>query len=1215
MKFIGFADEVSPEVAPEAPQEAPHKAPAKSVTPEYVASVAQRYGVDPELAKGHFRVESSSGANTRTSPKGAIGPMQVMPNTFDEVYPGGDIYDDKQNVEAGIRYLAKAQKVLGTNDPRMIAAAYHAGIGAVKKAGGVPNTNDGIMSTSDYVDRVTGSSGPREGLRRISAKKMTFVGFSDEEDPAYSRFNPPKKPVEAVDEKSPSAPISELPGDLWEAAKGLGTSFKSAWAGLVEGGDPENIDYGNAAVKEAKDRALKSAAEPGSKDPYIDFAGIKLTRDQVRTMDQSLAFSVLGMGASITGALIGSLGGPGTALAGATGFGARAAYNMDANSVARQMRDGMDAAAKQQRGEPLTDEEFAAIVKSPDMQDAAKKVGLEWNKRGSAMGEIQTHAAHEALWEGLGNVATMGFGAFIAKEAMKRGIVKPILGAIGMAGGEVLTEWPTQQGQQRAESRLGLTDEPPRQYDKWQDWATSFEEVAGPTLAQVGLTGGGAYVGGRIAGAVSGKPNEAPPTPPPADTEFTPAGLIPERPSSMQMGQMGIREGSRGKTEADVAAEQMYAERDAVEAAQRDLSGQGPQPPADAGGGGGGAVMTNPDLSRDNSYLSGDNSLPVMPGTQELDLGAIAEDSDRAKLAKLRERQMGAIQYSGRDAELRAAEDEARIESLPEMPGTQEEDISGIAQGRANVERRGALSPLQAAYQRAQAKKELKSDNQQVQAEKARRIASGRPVFDLAERARNAMAKFAALSAPVAPVGQVGQQPVAEFAEPAESAPVAQQQQEVAATDTGAGRPGIATPQPPVSFQDQVAQRKERRDSLVSALQERVDSGGGARAVSPDGSSILLTPGLSGEPYRVTSFDKDGNPTGHREYKNIDGGPIDAAVSEFMPSNMKLEDSPASPVSPKNAEQPAAPPVTESQVPDKAKAMETGDAGVASGQEAAGPQFDSESFDKNRADTIAASRAAGNVHLDKVPAYVETMRGKIITYAHDTKERGRIATVDNQGNVYVDWLDEYSRKKELASPTKQGKKTVWLTSLGPSDLKDYVIVNKAATAPAAEQQPQGAENGLQETPEAAEAVKQSGPDAALPSADVGKEDANYYYVDGSLGMKSNGSFTSEKRHWMTFGLIDAKRMADGEIKPYGATRRGLFIGTVSGDRLMSGQESKQASSATDLKNIEVTRRTFETDANGNRRELEGVKEPADKALADVDQQISAIRALIECLNS
>lgn len=102
------------------------------------------------------------------------------------------------------------------------------------------------------------------------------------------------------------------------------------------------------------------------------------------------------------------------------------------------------------------------------------------------------------------------------------------------------------------------------------------------------------------------------------------------------------------------------------------------------------------------------------------------------------------------------------------------------------------------------------------------------------------------------------------------------------------------------------------------------------------------------------------------------------------------------------------------------------------------PGFDPEAWQKERDERIKASREAGNTHLDQVPAYVETMRGKDVYYVHDPKVRGRILTVDNNGNVYVEWLDKYSQDKEGATPMKMGKRQVMQSSLGPRDLKDYV---------------------------------------------------------------------------------------------------------------------------------------------------------------------------------
>lgn len=101
--------------------------------------------------------------------------------------------------------------------------------------------------------------------------------------------------------------------------------------------------------------------------------------------------------------------------------------------------------------------------------------------------------------------------------------------------------------------------------------------------------------------------------------------------------------------------------------------------------------------------------------------------------------------------------------------------------------------------------------------------------------------------------------------------------------------------------------------------------------------------------------------------------------------------------------------------------------------------FDSDAWDKARDEKIAQSREAGYTHLDKLEPTVEAMRGKRIQYVHDNGVTGVVRTVDNGGNVYVDWSDDYSAEKEMASPVRDGKRTVMRSSLGRGDLKDYRV--------------------------------------------------------------------------------------------------------------------------------------------------------------------------------
>ena len=128
--------------------------------------------------------------------------------------------------------------------------------------------------------------------------------------------------------------------------------------------------------------------------------------------------------------------------------------------------------------------------------------------------------------------------------------------------------------------------------------------------------------------------------------------------------------------------------------------------------------------------------------------------------------------------------------------------------------------------------------------------------------------------------------------------------------------------------------------------------------------------------------------------------------------------------------------------------------------------FDSKSFEDERNAKIKESKNAGNKHLDSVRPSVETMRGKEIFYVHNPKQRGVIRTVDNRGSVYVQWSDAESARLESASETaetnaawlKSSKKLpimrtvrggttyVMQSTLGPTDLKDYVFADSAKPA-------------------------------------------------------------------------------------------------------------------------------------------------------------------------
>ncbi|WP_203234341.1 LPD38 domain-containing protein [Burkholderia mayonis] len=115
----------------------------------------------PEIALEINGLESGGNWNSRDSSKGAIGGMQVMPDTYKQMM-GTSVgqRDPWNNMEAGLRYLAYGMKKLNTSDPALLAAGYQAGYGRRELSRGeIPNTTDGGMTTRAYAARIASRVG------------------------------------------------------------------------------------------------------------------------------------------------------------------------------------------------------------------------------------------------------------------------------------------------------------------------------------------------------------------------------------------------------------------------------------------------------------------------------------------------------------------------------------------------------------------------------------------------------------------------------------------------------------------------------------------------------------------------------------------------------------------------------------------------------------------------------------------------------------------------------------------------------------------------------------------------------------------------------------------------------------------------------------------------------------------------------------------------
>ena len=112
-----------------------------------IEAAATRAGVDPRLLAAITRAESGFNPNA-LSGAGAVGLTQLMPGTAAGL--GVNPTDPFANLDGGARYLAGQLDSFGRVD--LALAAYNAGPGAVRQAGGVPN----YPETQAYVRRVLG---------------------------------------------------------------------------------------------------------------------------------------------------------------------------------------------------------------------------------------------------------------------------------------------------------------------------------------------------------------------------------------------------------------------------------------------------------------------------------------------------------------------------------------------------------------------------------------------------------------------------------------------------------------------------------------------------------------------------------------------------------------------------------------------------------------------------------------------------------------------------------------------------------------------------------------------------------------------------------------------------------------------------------------------------------------------------------------------------